>query len=150
MGMPVKSVLIIEDGQRVHLTSSSCEVADTETTGRVLVDGRMLEPLEELVLRDRRQLAHDGMVMAVMVLDRSTGIIQAGPDIVSRGFIDIEDSAELVADAKATALDAVQALEAGERSDHETVKEALRLALRRFFTKRADRHPLIIPVILEV
>lgn len=150
VGMSPKDIFVIEDGQKVRLTADSCALGDTARTGRVFVDGKFLENLEEIVLRDRRQLSQDGMVIAVILLDRQAGKVVAGPDIVSRGFVHVDGSEELMTQAKTIAVEAIASMNAEELAEQETVQETVRVALRRFFTKRTDRRPIVIPVIIEV
>lgn len=150
VGIPPGNIRIVEDGQQVRLTPTSCEVVGTVPAGRVFVDGKLLDGLEEVVLRDRRQLSEDGMVIAVLVMNRQDGQIVAGPDFVSRGFIHGTESEALLAEAKECVREAIRALNVEERSEQETVQEAIRVALRRFLTKRADRRPMVLPVVLHV
>lgn len=150
VGIPPGNIRIVEDGQQVRLTPTSCEVVRTVPAGRIFVDGKLLDGLEEVVLRDRRQLSEDGMVMAVLVMNRQDGQVVAGPDFVSRGFIHGAESEALLAEAKERVQEAVRDLNLEERSEQETVQEAVRVALRRFFTKRTDRRPMVLPVVLHV
>jgi len=150
VGMPPSRVLVVEDGQQIRLTRETCEIGETVQAGRVLVDGKLLDNVEEIVLRDRQQLSEDGMVLVVVVMNQQSGEIVAGPDLVSRGFVYVDESEDLIEDAKERVREAVAALNAEERSEQETVQETVRVALRRFFTKRTDRRPLVLPVILEV
>jgi len=150
VGIPPENIRVIEDGQQVRLTPNHCEVIGNVPAGRVLVDGKMLDGLEEVVLRDRRQLSEDGIVIAVLVINRQNGQIIGGPDFVSRGFIYVDESEELLSEAKERVHEALRSLNAEERTEQERVQEAVRLALRRFFTKRTDRRPLVLPVIIEV
>jgi ribonuclease J len=132
------------------LTEDSCSVEETVPAGRVLVDGRALDNLDEIVLNDRRQLSEDGMVIITIVIHRDTGEVQGSPEMVSRGFIYMADSTELVDETKQLAVDTVNRLSVKERLDQETSQEAVRAALRRFFSKRTDRKPIVLPVIIEV
>jgi ribonuclease J len=150
LGMPASNVLVAEDGVQIRLTRDGCSLGDKVPAGRVLVDGRLLEELEDVVLRDRHQLAQDGMVIVILLMERQTGQVVADPDIVSRGFVHVDASEELLDEAGTVALDAVAGLNDEERCQTEVVQEAVRHALRRFFTKRTDRRPLVLPVVIEV
>ena len=149
MGVSSKNILIVEDGQRVRLTKDVCEIEETIEIGRVLVDGKHMD-VEEIVLRDRRLLSEDGMVIAIIALDKETRALKGEPDFVSRGFIHVDESTELIDEAKALIKVTIESLTVDERRDLEKSQEAVRVGLRRFFTKRTDRRPLILPVIIEV
>ena len=150
MGVPHDNVCIAENGQRVVLTEDSCKIEETVPSGRVLVDGKALDNLDEIVLRDRRQLSEDGMVIITIVIHRDTGEVQGEPEMISRGFVYMDDSLELVDETKQLAVDTVNRLSVKERLDQETSQDAVRRALRRFFSKRTDRSPIVLPVIIEV
>jgi ribonuclease J len=150
VGVPSANVRIVEDGEQIRLTPDACEVIGKVPAGRVLVDGKILDGVEEVVLRDRRQLSEDGIVIVVLVMSLQSGQIIGGPDFVSRGFVHVDESEDLLSEAKERVNEAIRSLNAEERAEQDTVQEAARLALRRFFTKRTDRRPLILPVIIEV
>ncbi|GIX07679.1 MAG: ribonuclease J [Candidatus Poribacteria bacterium] len=150
MAIPSENILLIEDGQRVEVTPERCEVVGEVPIGRVLVDGRLLEGLDEVVLRDRRQLSRDGMVIVVVVLNRQTGEIEGGPDIVTRGFLAAEDEKTLLDEARNQVRAVLRSLNSEELADEETVQESIRLALRRYFKRTTDRRPILVPIVLDV
>ena len=149
-GVSPRNIRIIENGDRVVVSKDRCEVAEKVPTGRVRVDGHMLSRLHEAVLRDRRQLSEDGIAVVILAVNSETGDIAAEPEIVSRGFVYMDESEELVNEAKAVARGALEALHPNERADLNAVQGAVHHALRRFFTKNTDRQPVILPAVLEV
>ena len=149
-GVSAQHIHVIENGDRLQISEERCEVVEKVRAGRVLVDGQMLERLDEIVLRDRRQLSEDGMAIAILVRCQETGKPLAEPEIVSRGFVYMDESEELVNQAKAVALEALKAMPPEERPNQEAAQEAVRLALRRYFSKNTDRKPVILPVVLDV
>jgi ribonuclease J len=149
-GVQHDNICVAENGQRVVLTQDSIGIEETVPSGRVLVDGKALDNLDEIVLKDRQQLSEDGMVIVTIVIHRDTGEVQGKPEMISRGFIYMDDSVELVDQTKQLAVDTINRLSVEERLDQETAQEALRLALRRFFSKRTDRRPIVLPVVIEI
>jgi len=119
-----------------------------ELLNRFLLD-RAAE-VEDVVVRDRRQLSSDGIVVAIVVRDRQTGALESPPEIVTRGFVDAGEEAELRAETGRLVEEAVQARPQEERLDSELTKERVRRELRRFFRRRTQRRPMVIPVVMEV
>lgn len=149
-GVSPQHIHVIENGERLEISEEAAEVVEKTRAGRILVDGQMLERLDEIVLRDRRQLSEDGMAIVIFVRSKETGELLTEPEIVSRGFVYMDESEELMNQAKAAALDALDALPEEKRADQEAAQEAARLALRRFFSKQTDRRPVLLPVVLDV
>ncbi len=149
MSLPASHITIAEDGDRIRLTPDRCEIVDTVSSGRVMVDGKLMDELEDIVLRDRQQLSQDGMVIPIIVMDSRTGELVAGPDIVSRGFVYMDESEELMEEAKETIRSVLESMNVEERSEIENVQEEIRITLRRFFRKLTDRHPIILPMVMR-
>jgi len=147
-GIPADNVLVLEDGHVVDLTESSMQARDEGVAGFVFVDGLGIGDVEQVVLRDRRHLASDGMLVATVGLDRDTGSVRAGPDLISRGFIDPGLSDELMAEARAAVLAAVDG--AGRYPDLTLLQEAMHDALSRLLWKRTRRRPMILPLLTEL
>jgi ribonuclease J len=101
------------------------------------------------VLRDRRHLAEDGLVVPVVAINKQTGALEGIPDIVTRGFV-MENSAELLADGARILSEVIEQTSVEERTDHGLIKEKLRAELRRYFRKRSGRRPFVLPVIMEI
>ena len=118
-------------------------------TGFVFVDGLGIGDVEQVVLRDRRHLASDGMFVVTVALDRENGAIRSGPELVSRGFIEEETSEALMRDARGEVLEAVGRL-AGDPPETSLVQEAIHDAISRLVWKRTGRRPMVVPVVTEI
>jgi len=150
VGIPYENIKVVENGDLVRLTQDSCEIHGREPSGRVFVDGRIEMGLEDIVLHDRHQLSQDGMVIPIVVLNSSNGEIDAGPDIVSRGFVYMDESDDLMNEAKEIVIRSIEQLSKEAKSETDTVQEEIRIVLRRFFTKQTDRRPMVLPVVMRV
>ncbi len=118
--------------------------------GRLFVDGKGVGEVEGVVLKDRYLLSNDGMVMVVLAISQASGEILYGPDIVTRGVVSENASDTIMEDARRAVLDAWEEAGLEARKDPAEIKTDIRKALRRFFNKRLDRKPMIIPVVLEL
>ncbi|MGE3260115.1 MAG: ribonuclease J, partial [Geobacter sp.] len=125
-------------------------VAATTESGRVFVDGMGVGDVGEIVLKDRRILSEDGMVVAIVGIRLASGDLIYGPEIVSRGVVYEDESQDYLEQARLTAQEALQELNAEMRREPDEVRQALRQALRRFFKKTVERRPMILPVIMEM
>jgi len=147
-GIPVDNVFVVEDGRVVELTTDSARVLDEDLAGYVFVDGLGIGDVEQVVLRDRRHLASDGMLVATVGLDRDSGAIRSGPDLITRGFIHPELSEELMQEARAAITAAIS--DAGRRPDLTLLQEAMHDALSRLLWRRTRRRPMVIPLLTEL
>jgi ribonuclease J len=147
-GVPADDVLVLEDGRVVELTADSITAREDSVAGFVFVDGLGIGDVEHVVLRDRRQLASDGMLVATAGIDRDTGTLRTGPELISRGFIEPELSDELMAEAREAVVAAIRG--AGRRPDPTLLQEAIHDALSRLVWKRTRRRPMVIPVLTEL
>jgi ribonuclease J len=118
--------------------------------GRVCVDSGSLEELEEVVIRDRRHLGEDGVVVPIIAIDKHTGRVEISPEIVTRGFLPSEDGQEIIAKAREVILRTIEQSNPEEKTDWSVIKEKIRVDLKRFLNKQTSKRPLILPVILEV
>lgn len=151
VGIARNNISVVEDGELISLTSESCEVFERQgRSGRVLVDGKPDIELEDIVLRDRIQLSQDGMVIPIIVLQSDGGAIATEPEIISRGFVYIDDSEELFTEAKNITRNVIDKLTDEQRQETETVKDEVRTVLRKFFSKQMQRSPLVLPVVMRV
>ena len=150
VGVPYENITVAENGDCVLLTPESCEIRDKIPAGRVLVDGNIDIGMEDIVVHDRQQLSQDGMVIPIVVLDSNSGDLTAGPDIVSRGFVYMDESEDLMNEAKEVVIHALEHMSLESKSEAETVQEEVRTVLRRFFTKKTDRRPMVLPVVMRV
>jgi ribonuclease J len=146
---PHPETLLIENGDILLLDAADARVAGKAPVGRVLIDGTRIGEVGDEVLRDRRHLAEDGLVVPVVAINKQTGMLEGVPDIITRGFV-MENSQELLADGARVLSDVVEQSSVEERTDQGLIKEKLRAELRRFFRKRSGRRPFVLPVIMEI
>jgi ribonuclease J len=146
---PRPEILLVENGDVLHFDEAGARVAGKAPVGRVLIDGTRTGEVGDEVLRDRRHLAGDGLVVPVVAINKQTGLIEGVPEIVTRGFV-MEDGEALLADAVRLLSDVVDQANVEERTDHGLIQEKLRVELRRFFRKRSGRRPFVLPVIMEI
>jgi len=146
---PKPQILLVENGDVVQLDASGARVAGKAPVGRVLIDDTRTGEVGDEVLRDRRHLAEDGLVVPVVAINKQTGALEGVPDIVARGVV-MEDSQALLADGARLLSDVVEQASVEERTDQGLIKERLRVELRRFFRKRSGRRPFVLPVIMEI
>ncbi|MBR7091579.1 MAG: ribonuclease J [Clostridia bacterium] len=150
MGMPAKNILIPDIGKVIEITPSKMEVAGTVPAGRVLVDGLGIGDVGSIVLRDRKHLAEDGLIVVVAAVDTVAGILVSGPDIVSRGFVYVRESEELIEQARRLAADVLQTCCNQDARDWSAMKARVREELSRMLFQKTKKSPMILPVILEV
>lgn len=143
-------VLVIEDGDVLAFDATGARREARVAAGRVLLDRSGVDGLEDVVVRDRRHLSNDGIVVPVVVLDKQTGRVESAPEIVTRGFVAGDEGSSLIEEASRLLVSAVEARTAQERSDPALTRERVRLELRRFLRKRTQRRPMVIPVVMEV
>lgn len=150
LGMPKENVFIGENGQILEFTREKGAVAGKVTAGIVLVDGLGVGDVGNIVLRDRRQLSQDGIIIVVTTMNKETGQVLAGPDIVSRGFVYVRESEELMGGASERVEQALAHCENEKITDWATIKSAVREALGRYLFEKTRRRPMIIPIIQEI
>jgi ribonuclease J len=146
---PRPEILLAENGDVIHFDAKGARLAGKAPVGRVLIDGTRTGEVGDEVLRDRRHLAEDGLVVPVVAINRQTGALERAPDIITRGFV-IDDSPELLADGARVLTEVVEQASVEERTDQGLIKEKLRVELRRFLRKRSGRRPFVLPVIMEI
>ncbi|PYQ39092.1 MAG: ribonuclease J [Acidobacteria bacterium] len=149
-GVPAEHVFILEDGGVLSLTGVHAGKAENVPAGRVLLDRSGVDEIEEIVMRDRRHLSSDGIVVPVVVLDRQSGRLESPPEMVTRGFVDWEEWPGLMDEATRAVAEIVEARPPEEHYDPTVTRERLRQELRRLFRKRTQRRPMVIPVVMEV
>ncbi len=149
VGMTPESTFLLEDGNVLEIDAGGARVAEPVHAGRVFVDGKGIGDVEDVVLRDRRHLSSDGLVLAILGIDQQSGEIISGPDLVSRGFIE-EDGQDYLERAKAVVLETLKQITPESRADSMEVKEEVRKALKRFFARTLERRPVIVPFIMEM
>ncbi len=146
---PRPEILLAENGDIVQFDADGARIAGKAPVGRVLIDDTRTGEVGDEVLRDRRHLAEDGLVVPVVAINKQTGALEGVPDIITRGFV-MEDSQGLLADGARLLADTVEQASLEERTDQGLIKEKLRVELRRFFRKRSGRRPFVLPVIMEI
>ena len=147
----LEETFILETGETLVLDSRGAHRGGRVTVGRVCIDsGTLDEVVEDLVIRDRRHLSEDGFVLPIIAINKHTGRSEGLPEIVSRGFMSAEDSAQVMQEARQVVARTLESSSAEERTDWGVMKEKIRTDLRRFLTKQTSRRPLIMPVILEI
>ena len=149
-GFAADRVLVAEDGDVLSLGPEGARKEGRVEAGRVLLDRSGVDGLEEIVMRDRRHLSSEGIVVPVIVVDKATGRVESPPEIVTRGFVDAGERAELIEEAARVVRDAVESRPPEEHRDPLLTRERVRQELRRFFKKRTQRRPMVIPVVMEV
>ncbi len=150
VGIPEENIFLLEDGEVMEFTADSARRAGLAPAGRVLIDGKATAGVETVVLRDRMKLAHDGVVIVILALEKSTGRVVSGPDIVSRGFVFEDASQELLAEVKDLVMDTLLVMIPEAKGDWSLVSARVRTALKKFINKRMERRPMILPIIMEV
>ena len=149
VGLPEENCIILEDGDVLELTANSARKTKPIQVGRVFVDGKGVGDVGDVVIRDRRHLSEGGMVLAVMAIHQQSGELVAGPELISRGFILAEESEEVLESAKREVIAALNSMNRETRTDPAELKEEVRKVLRRFFRKKLERYPLVLPYIIE-
>jgi ribonuclease J len=149
-GIPAHCIFLLEDGLGLELSKSGARVLGGYPADRVFVDGKGVGDIGAVVLRDREILAESGMVVVALTIDRQTGAIVAGPEIVSRGFVYVKEADDLMEEVKEAIRGALAAREEPEVLGKELFGAIVRSAVRRFINQRFQRKPFVLPVILEV
>lgn len=150
LGMPKENIFVGENGQVMEFTREKGAVVGKVTAGNVFVDGLGVGDVGNIVLRDRRQLSQDGILIIVVTMDKSAGCIVSGPDIVSRGFVYVRESEALMEDVKAKVKQALEKCELENVTEWATIKSNVRDALGKYLYERTRRRPMILPIITEV
>jgi ribonuclease J len=148
---PQVQVLLAQDGDIIQFDQLGARIADRAPTGRVLIDVTRVGEVGDEVLRDRRHIAADGLVVAVVAISRHTGDLAGEPELVARGFVvDDRQAASLFDDAEGVIRECIAGSSVEERTDQGLMTEKLRVELRRYFKKRTGRRPLVLPVLMEI
>ena len=143
-------VLLAENGHRIRFDAEGGRVLDTVPTGRVLIDGTRTGEVDGEMVRHRRQLAADGLVVPVVVINRQTGLLEGVPELVARGFVPEAGAGAVLTEAGAFIATVIGECSAAERSDEGLLKELIRGELRRFLKRRTGRRPMVLPVVMEI
>jgi len=149
-GLPADRVLLAEDGDVLSVSASGARREGRVAAGRVLLDRGSASEIEDVVVRDRRHLSSEGIVVPIVIVDRRTGQLESPPEIVTRGIVDSDEARELAEEAGRLLTGAIDGRPVEERLDSELTRERVRDELRRFYKRRTQRRPMVIPVVMEV
>lgn len=150
MGMDPNNIIITEVGKVIELTRDSAKINGTVPSGRILVDGYGVGDVGSVVLRDRKHLAEDGVIVVVMTMSAADGTLLTGPDIVTRGFVYVKESEELLNELQSVASQILFDCESRRITDWATIKSSVKGGLSSFLFKKTKRNPMILPIIMEV
>lgn len=150
MGLEKKNIIIMQSGDVVELSKDECKINGHIEAGGIFVDGLGVGDVGNIVLRDRQNLAQNGIIIIVLSLERGSNQLLSGPDIVSRGFVYVRESEDLMEEATTVVRDAMNNLLDARVSDWTKIKNELRDVLSNFLWKRIKRNPVILPIIMEV
>ena len=150
MGMDPKNIFISDIGKVLELTKATCKWGGTVPAGKILVDGTGVGDVGSVVLRDRKHLAQDGMIVVVVNISSEDGSVITGPDIITRGFIYVKESENLIEEMRVIAAHAIDRCIAGGSSDWSALKANIKNDLSGYLFKTTKRNPMILPVIMEI
>ena len=150
MGMDPRNIVISDIGKVIELSDKEVKITDTVPAGRVFVDGYGVGDVGAVVLRDRQHLAQDGMIVVVVSMSGEDGSVISGPDIITRGFVYVKESEELLEELRQVAIDALDTCQDRNVRDWATIKSTIKGSLSGYLYKKTKRNPMILPVIMEV
>ena len=150
MGMDPRNIIISDIGRVIELTQRSAKLNGTVPAGKVFVDGYGVGDVGSVVLRDRKHLAEDGMIVVVTSMSGENGAVVSGPDIITRGFVYVKESEELMEELRRVAVEALSRCERSHTTDWSAIKAEIKNDLSGFLYKNTKRNPMILPVIMEV
>ena len=150
MGMKPNHILISDIGKVMELSPNSAKITGTVTAGQVFVDGYGVGDVGSVVLRDRRHLAQDGVIVVVLSMSGENGMLVSGPDIITRGFVYVKESEGLLEELRQVALEAIRGVDTRYSTDWAAIKGAIKDDLSGYLYKKTKRSPMILPVIMEV
>jgi ribonuclease J len=143
-------VLTAENGDILRFDATGGRVHGKAPVGRVLIDGTRVGEVGDEVLRDRRHIATDGLIVPVVAINASTGVLEGVPEVVARGFVSDEGTADVLTEGARVVASTIEGCSVEERGDPGLMKEKIRVELRRFLKKRTGRRPMVLPVVMEV
>ena len=150
MGIDKDNIFMMTNGRVLELSEKEAKFTSTVPSGRILVDGLGIGDVGNIVLRDRQHLSQDGLIIIVMTMDSSTGTVIAGPDVISRGFVYVRESENLMDDVKSVIRYEIEKCEEKHITDWSTIKSTLRENLRDYIFQKTKRNPMILPIIMEI
>ena len=150
LGMPEQNVFVMQTGQVLELDRNSAKITNTVPTGNVLVDGLGVGDVGNIVLRDRKHLSEDGLMIVVVTISKEDGKVLAGPDIISRGFVYVRESEDLMDGAKNVIKDVLHECEEKNIKEWAYLKNNIKENLKEYLYIKTKRNPMILPIIMEV
>ena len=150
MGIPTENIFLLTNGRVLEVNPKEAKLTTSVPSGKILVDGLGVGDVGNIVLRDRQHLSQDGLIVIVMTMDSATGEIVSGPDVVSRGFVYVRESENLMEDVKKVIREEVRNFEEQGIRDWSTIKSTLKDNLRDYIFQKTKRNPMILPIIMEV
>jgi ribonuclease J len=149
-GIPRENVFILRDGGVLDITAGGASANGKVTSGRVFIDGKGVGDVEEMVLRDRRWLSQDGIVLVLITIEKPSGEIVVGPDIITRGFIYEESSQKILDEVRDLVSETIKELDQEVTSDQSLLQAQIRRVVKKYFRNTMERRPMIMPIIIEV
>ena len=150
MGIPKENIFMMKNGRIIEMNQNEAKLAGAVPSGKILVDGLGVGDVGNIVLRDRQHLSQDGLIIIVMTMDGASGSIVSGPDVISRGFVYVRESENLMDDVKRQIREEVQKFEDKNITDWSTIKSTLKDSLREYIFQKTKRNPMILPIIMEI
>ncbi|NLM44179.1 MAG: ribonuclease J [Clostridiales bacterium] len=150
MGIPKEKIFIVDNGTVIEFTKGKGRINGTVMAGSVLVDGLGVGDVGNIVLRDRKHLSQDGLIVVVVTLSKESGSVVAGPDIISRGFVYVRESEDLMEEARAVIKEALMECEEKRITEWGTIKTYIKDNLKEFIYQKTKRNPMILPIIMEI
>lgn len=150
VGIPSANIVLADNGRVVEMSEDSLKCTATVPAGQIFVDGSGVGDVGSVVLRDRKHLAEDGIIIVVATIDSVSGELVSGPDIVSRGFVFVKESEALMSQARATALEALERCHSRKIYDWGTIKSRIRDDISKLMYEKTKRSPMILPIIMEI
>lgn len=149
-GIPRENIFLLDDGEVLEITKETAVKSGKVTSGRIYVDGKGVGDVQDMVLRDRRRLAHDGIVIILIGIEKISGTIVSGPDIISRGFVFEDASQDVINDVKELVSTSLRELDPEIIADKSLIQAKIRSILKKYLRNTMDRQPMIMPIIFEV
>ena len=150
VGIPPENVFLLESGDVLELSGEGAKKVDRVPVGRVCIDVGTLDEVGDVILKERRHISEDGIVIPILAINEHTGKLEVPPEIVSRGFIPMDEAVDLVESARQVIFKTIEVSDTEEIADWGVIKEKIRTALRRHFDQETGKRPMVLPVVLEV
>ena len=150
MGMNPNNIVIPENGDIIEVYRRGVKKVGTVNSGLVLIDGLGVGDVGKVVLRDRKHLSEDGIITVVVTMEKESGLVIAGPDIISRGFVYVKEAENLMENARRVVKDALNECEEKHITDWNVLKTMIKDSLKGYLYEKTQRRPMILPIIMEI